>query len=977
MEFRVLGPVEARVDGQALDLGPPQQRLVLAVLLAEAGRVVRVETLIDRVWDQAPEGARRTLHVHVSHIRRLLELSGTEPSGTEPSGTVPSGTELSGPADRAPGRLLRRSGGYLLDVDPDQVDVGRFRRLVERARVPDRPDPARIVLLQEALGLWRGEPLADLAGGWATRTRTAWSQERLDAAIAWADAETRSGDPAAVIAPLTALVEEHPLVEAAVAALMRALAAAGRQAQALEQYAAARERLAGELGVDPGVELRQLHQAILRGDAAVAGGHGGAGAGGRGGAGAGGPAGPGATAVPAYPVPSQLPLDVPGFGGRGHQLALLDKVLVPADQPSTVVVAVVSGTAGVGKTTLAVHWARQVAGRFPDGQLYVNLRGFDPGGQAVAPAEAVRGFLDALGVPPRQVPAGLEAQIGRYRSLVAGRRILVVLDNARDAAQVRPLLPGEPGCAVVVTSRDRLTSLVATEAAHPVAVDLLAAAEARQMLAFRVGADRVAAEPAAADEIIASCAGLPLALAVVAARAVTHPEFSLAAIAAELGRARGSLDMFADGDPATDIRAVFSWSYDALSPPAARLFRLLGGHPLGDLAAPAAASAAGLPLPEVRPLLAELTRAHLLTEHSPGRYGFHDLLRAYAVELAAAHDSEAERTAATHRTLDHYLHTAYAAAMLLHPFREPIRLEPPRPGVSIPDLADYQAAMAWFIAEHPVLLAAVDRATAAGSDIHTWQLAWVVMEYLIRRGHWHDQASTQRAALAAAQRLADPAAQAGARSGLGHALADIGRCDDAVVEFRRAGELFDRLGDLAGQADVHRGSAFVCTQLGRPHEALQHARRALGLFRAAGDRHQVATSLNAVGWYYAHVGEYDLALAYCREGLARLRELGDRNGQAATWDSIGFVHHQLGQYGEAVACHQRAVEGAHAVGNRYNEGSMLSNLGDSQCAGGERDAGRESWRRALAILDELGHHDADLIRAKLAAAVASARAGSD
>jgi DNA-binding SARP family transcriptional activator/tetratricopeptide (TPR) repeat protein len=932
--------VEARVDGHPVDLGPPQRRLVLAVLVAEAGRVVRVETLIDRVWDEAPDGARRTLHVHVSHIRRLLERSAT--------------------ADRPPGRLLRRSGGYLLDVDPEQVDVVRFRRLVEQGRAPDRPDGARAGLLREALDLWQGEPLADLAGGWAARARAAWAQERLDTAIAWADVETRSGDPSAVIGPLTALVEEHPLVEAAVAALMRALIAAGRSAQALERYAATRERLAGELGVDPGIDLRQLHQAILRGEAAA----------GRPAAStvpAGASTGSGWTAGSPYPVPAQLPLDVPGFGGRDDQLALLDGVLTPADRPSTVVVAVVSGTAGVGKTALAVHWARQVADRFPDGQLYVNLRGFGPGGQAVAPAEAVRGFLDALGVAPRQVPAGLEAQIGRYRSLVAGRRVLLVLDNARDAAQVRPLLPGEPGCAVVVTSRDRLTSLVAAEAAHPVAVDLLAPAQARQMLAFRIGADRVAAEPAAVEEILDSCARLPLALAVVAARAVTHPEFSLAAVAAELRQARGSLDMFADGDPAIDIRAVFSWSYDSLSPPAARLFRLLGRHPLGDLAAPAAASAAGLPLPEVRPLLAELSRAHLLTEPSPGRYAFHDLLWAYAAELAETHDSEAERTAATRRMLDHYLHTAYAAALLLHPYREPIRLEPPEPGVSIPDLAGYPAAMAWFTAEHRALLAAVDRAAAAGFDTHTWQLAWVTMEYLTRRGHWHDLAGTQRTALAAAQRLADPAGQARALAGLGHALADVGRCDDALVEFRRASELFDRLGDLAGRADVHRGTAFVCAQLGRPHEALDHARRALDLFRAAGDRHQEAASLNTVGWYCAHVGEYDAALAHCRQGLAMLAEFGDRNGEAATWDSIGFVYHQLGQYGEAVACYQRAVEGASAIGNRYNEANTLSRLGDSQLAAGERDAGRDSWRRALAILEELGHHDADEVRAKLAA----------
>jgi hypothetical protein len=420
----------------------------------------------------------------------------------------------------------------------------------------------------------------------------------------------------------------------------------------LSAYQRAKRRLADELGVDPGADLKHLELTILRGDERQV-------------------TSPGAGPRLTDPRPAQLPADLPSFTSRGDELAALDAILARTTDPPTAAVISLSGTAGVGKTALALHWAHRVADRFPDGQLYVDLRGFDPTGSAMSPDEAIRGFLDAVGVTARCIPASLDARAGRYRSLLAGRRMLVVLDNARDTDQVCPLLPGAPGCLVLVTSRNQLTSLVAKEGAHPVTLDLLAPDEALQLLTRRLGPARVAGELDAAEDIIASCARLPLALSIVAARAASHPTFRLADLAADLRSRHNGLDAFDGGEPVTDARALFSWSYHALSDPAARLFRLLGLHPGPDIGNLAAASLAGIPVARARSLLAQLTRAHLVTERAPGRYAFHDLLRTYAAELARAVDGDAERRAARQRMFDHYLHTSHAAGRLLDAPREP------------------------------------------------------------------------------------------------------------------------------------------------------------------------------------------------------------------------------------------------------------------------------------------------------------------
>ncbi|MEV4514243.1 tetratricopeptide repeat protein [Dactylosporangium sp. NPDC049525] len=659
--------------------------------------------------------------------------------------------------------------------------------------------------------------------------------------------------------------------------------------------------------------------------------------------------------------PAQLPADVTGFVGRADALRRLDALLDGDTDPAAVVITTIAGSAGVGKTALAVYWAHRVAERFGDGQLYVNLRGFDPGGQAMDPTVAVRRFLDALGVPAARVPADPDAQAALYRSELAGRRMLIVLDNARDTAQVRPLLPGTPTCLVVVTSRNQLSGLVAASGAHPVTLDLFSPAEATELLTRRLGAGRTTTEPGAVAEIITACARLPLALAIVAARAATHPHLPLHGLAGELRHTGARLDTLTTDDPSTDLRAVFSWSYQALSPDAARLFLLLGLHPGPDCSAPAAASLAAVTVPRIRLLLAELTQANLIVEPAPGRYTFHDLLRAYAADLARGHD-----TGGTHRILDHYLHTAYTAARLLYPVRTPIALAPPAPGTVPEQITEHEQALVWFAAEQAVLLGAVHHAAATGFDTHTWQLAWAVEHFLDRRGRWHDHVTVQHAAVAAARRLANPSAQAHAHRHLALAYIRLEQLADADVQLRHAQDLYRQDGDLTGQAHAQHTLAHVRERQGRLPEAREEARRSLALYEAAGDRHGQANALNGVGWYHALLGDHASALAACEQALAILQEFGDRRGQAHTWDSIGYAHQHLGHPAEAIACYRQSLELFREFGERYYEATVLDHLGDTHHAGGDEHAARDAWRAALSIYDQLDHPDAAQLRAKLA-----------
>ncbi len=672
-------------------------------------------------------------------------------------------------------------------------------------------------------------------------------------------------------------------------------------------------------------------------------------------------------------IPQQLPPDVAHFSGRERELAGLDALLrtgaastAAGRSPTAAVIGVIAGSGGLGKTTLAVHWAHRVRDRFPDGQLYVNLRGFGPTGSAMTVAEAVRGFLDAFQVPAHRIPATVEAQTALYRSLLADRRVLILLDNARDAEQVRPLLPGSPGCLVVLTSRNELTGLVVAEQARPLPLDLLGRAEARELLAGRIGAERAAAEPQAVEDVVTVCAGLPLALAIVAARAATHPRFSIAALADELHDARGSLDAFEGGDATTDVRAVFSWSYHTLGDDTARLFRLLAVHPGPYIAAPAAASLAGVDISQARRLLSRLTRAHLIAERSPGRYAFHDLLRAYAMELTHEYDSADDRRSALHRVLDHYLHSAVAAGRAFTPHREPVAVAPARSGVTVETFGEHAQALTWFTLEHPVLIAALQRAADASFETHAWQLAWSLMEYLDQLGHWHDQRTVHRIALGAAHRIADPAGQAYACHGMGLADLRMGRYDRARGHLLRSLNLHGEVANHIGQARIHVALNMTAERQGRDEELLYHARRSLELYQVAGHRKGEAYALNNLGWAYARLGDFQQTLVHCAQALALLREAGDGRGESAAWDSLGYAHHHLGDHQQAITCYRHAVALRRTLDERVREAESLHRLGDAQRTAGDVAGARNSWCAALSRFDALGHPDADRVRDELA-----------
>jgi DNA-binding SARP family transcriptional activator/tetratricopeptide (TPR) repeat protein len=907
-EFRLLGPVETRRSGCRLDSGPPQQRLVLAALLADAGRLVSAETLIDRVWgEDPPPAARRGLHVHIARIRRLL-------SDDE--------------------QLVYSSGGYLLQVDPDRVDLHRFRRLVSCAA---EPGAERLALLREALGLWRGTPVAGLPGPWAAGVRDIWSSRHMDTVVAWADAEVDAGNPGPALDALTEMSTEHPLVEPVTAALMRALYAAGRSADALDCYARMRRRLVDELGVEPGPELQAVQGTVLRGE----------------------PRPQRPPPALAAGAPAQLPSDVAAFVGRRAPLDRLTEL--SADRG----LIVVSGMAGVGKTALAVHWATTMAAHFRDGQLYVNLRGYGGGGPPVRPAEAIRGFLEAFDVPVQHVPVTASAQVSLYRRLVAGRRMLVLLDNACDADQVRPLLAGGPGCVTLVTSRNLLPALVVTDGAYPLTLDPLSIDESRQLLAAWLGAARVAAEPRRVAEIIDRCARLPLAMTLVATRAAAHQKFALAALAQELRDADDRLDALSSADPAVDVRTALSWSYRRLSEPAAALFRLLGGHRVPNVTTPAAAALLGVTARRVAPLLAELADAHLIVEQAERRFGLHDLLRAYAAEKSRAVDSERAGRTALHRVLDHYLHTANAADGLLYPHRDEIALDPPRDG-AIPQRFDSEpAATAWFAAERAVLLAAVDQAADDGFPAHALRLALLLVTFLDRHGYWHQQIAALQRALEAARLLGDRAGEAHTLRVLGLAHARLGRHAEADTHARQALMLHVAAGDRVGQARVHRDLANICWRQDRRTDALHHLRRLMDLSETAGLRAGSAFTLYAQACVHFLTGDHGRAVELCRASVAAYQEIGDRVGEAVAWEGRGHAHHARGYYRQALICHRRALRLRRELGDRYLEAESLLRIGDVHEAAGRAGHARTVWLSAYDILSELDHPEVERVKAKI------------
>ncbi|MFF3889315.1 BTAD domain-containing putative transcriptional regulator [Streptomyces sp. NPDC001914] len=957
LRFSLLGPLRAWRGGTELALGPPQQKAVLAVLLLRRGRAVGVAELVDGVWGHAPPaGAVPVLRTYVSRLRKLLE-----------PGRTPG----------APPRLVVSIGdGYALRTEEITCDLGEFEDnlvLAERHRARgDSRGAAR--LLDTTLAAWQGAPLAGVPGPFAETERTRLTERRLAALEYRLRVELELGRHEAVLPELVALHAAQPLREAVCELLLVALYRCGRQAEALEVYAGTRRTLVDELGIEPGPSLRAAHARLLAGDPDLS---------------------PPPVPVPAVDTgapdtddtpdagpahdcdrddpprtagdvhPSQLPADLPLFTGRDTELGQVD-ALLPADgHPDTAVIGLINGMAGAGKTTLAVHWAHRVAHRFPDGSLYVNLRGYDRGGSVMDPSEALETFLVALGVAPQAVPEGLDAQAALYRSVLARRRVLIVLDNARDSGQVRPLLPGTPGCLVIVTSRNRLTGLVAGHGAHPLTLGPLTDGEARAMLTRRIGPARVDAEPEAAEAIVDLCARLPLALAIAAARAAHHPGFRLADIAGELRESHGSLDAFAGGDAHTDARAVFSWSYHALPPAAAELFRRLSLHPGPDISTASAAALAAAPVRPVRALLAELTGASLLGEHAPGRYAFHDLLRAYARELADTEDTEERRRAALLRMNDHYLHTTHHASAIISPRRETLPLPPSTTDSGTLRFTGRRQAMQWLRTERHVLRAVVEHAAAHGYEDHAWRTAVGLDLYFDRLGFWHDLMEINSVALRAARAVGDRVGEAHALRGLGFFHTRFAHSAEARRDLGRALELFRDAGDGPGEARTRRCLAYQANGEGRFTVSLDHYAHARELYQAEGNVGNEAIVLNEVGWTYILLGEHGKAMEYCEKAVALHQETGDPVGEAAAQDSVGYALHHLGQYEDAVERFERALALYREIGDHYLEADTLRHIADSRLAAGDREAAVGAFRAALALLEESSHPEAADLRETL------------
>jgi len=677
--------------------------------------------------------------------------------------------------------------------------------------------------------------------------------------------------------------------------------------------------------------------------------------------------------APAHPPPRQLPAAISHFTGRAEQIKALARLAArSAQSESGVVISVIGGIAGIGKTALAVHFAHLVAASFPDGQLHLNLRGFDPALAPVSSAEAVRLVLDALAVPADQIPAGFEAQVGLYRSLLAERHVLIVLDNAVDADQVRPLLPGSPTCLVIVTSRNRLSGLVALDGAIPVHLDILTRAESHALLTRILGEARVAAEPEAVDQVIDACGFLPLALTLTAARAATRPQLRLAALAEELSDTTRRLDLLDTADdPLASVRAVLDCSYKHLSTDTACTFRLLSVHPGPDISLAAAVSLTGLSRRETCLHLTELTDANLISQDAADRYVLHDLVRLYATEQATFMESRTERLVTTRRLLDHYLHTGHAAAHLLRPFRDPIIVDPLSPGTVPEAVVEYGQALSWFDTERQVLMAVLDSGVAARLESHVWNISWTLFDYLNYRGYWHEQVVVCGRALDAARRLGDQTLEGRSHYYLAcTAAANLGDYDEAQIHHHCALELFELLGDITWQAHTHLGLAVMFEAQGRHTPALGHCRLALELYTATEDEAKQGTALNMIGWVLCQLGDYEQALTHCQQALALSRKLGDRPNEAETLDSLGYAHHQLGRYADAVACYQQSLDLFEEIGHRYSVTVTVTKLGDTHYAAHDIEAACAAWEQALAILDDMQHRDAEKVRAKLRAAEA-------
>ncbi|MEU4157840.1 BTAD domain-containing putative transcriptional regulator [Actinoplanes sp. NPDC026670] len=919
MDFLVLGPLVARAQGTIVDLGRRRrERCLLGLLLLQPGRVIAVDRLVDLLWaGDPPERARATLNSHVSRLRGALGAAGDAP-------------------------LHRHGDGYRLAVEPGRVDAHRFTALVTRAAAIS--DPAdRAAVLRDALALWRGDLLADVADA-ALRDRVGagLAERRLGATEAMLDAELACGRHLAAVPALTELADAYPYREGLHSSLMLALYRSGRAADALAVYRRARTRLAGDLGTEPGAELRRRHEAVLRGDPALD---------------------LPAPAITAGAVPAQLPV-APGYlVGRDGALAELDTVL---DAPTPLVV--VEGPAGAGKTALALRWAATVRDRLPDGQIYLNLRGFatDP---PLAPADALGQLLRTLGVPAAETPSDADEAAARFRTAVSGRRMLLLLDNASGVDQVRPLLPADPRCVVVVTSRSRLGGLVALEGAHRIGLGPLAPEDAVALLRRLLGAGRPAEAVAALAEV---CGNLPLALRIAGANLAGEPDQAMAAYLREAARTLSALSV--EGDPQAAVRLAFDLSYLKLPALAARLFRLLSLVP-GQAAPIGAAAALAGTADGIGTLLTTLADASLVEAPAPGRFTMHDLIARHARERLAVDEPAVDRAAAVTRLLDWHLAAFHSAHAILAPYRTTVAVpEPPAP--AIPAFSGGQAqALAFLEQARDMLPDLVRFAVDEGHPEAGWRMAYLLGPFFQMHGDGPDSLHIYRTGLAAAQATAGPTVQAALHNSAGIAYAIARRLPEAGEHLERAVEAFR----AAGLIDAVAGALSNIGRLRAEQRQLTAARaayeEAARLRESTGDTRRLGTVLNNLGTLLAELGEDEAALVQLQRALRLHREHGDRGGAGHTQDSIGTLHLRAGAADAALASFQAALDDLRAVGYREAEGAALANIGHAHLARGDTEAALDHLSQAAECFRATRDtHRETLIREEIAALSLAGRA---
>ena len=913
IELGLLGPTSLTVSGRTVQVPAGRQQIALAALALEAGRIVTGSALIEYVWGEAPPAqARQALYTTIARVRRLV--------GTE--------------------RIVARAGGYALDVAEEAVDVHRFRAAVAAARGA-APDAER-GLLTQALHLWRGNPL-DGVDSDALRAEHVYPLSEDWFAVSERLVELRlgAGEAAAVVGELRGLIARQPLRESLWCLLMSALAAAGRQADALAAYRQIRVALRDQLGVDPGPELAATHVAVLEGARPLL------------------PARAGSPPPPPAPIPRQLPAAPQGFAGRADELRTLDGLAQAwRDDNGRTTVAVVVGAGGMGKTTLALHWAHRAADLFPDGQLYLNLRGFGPA-EPADPSWAVGTLLSGFGVPDEQIPAGTEARSALLRSTLAGKRVLVVLDNARDVDQVRPLLPGSDAF-VLVTSRNQLRGLVSRDGARRVTLMPLAADEAQAMLQSIVAG----ATAQAARELADLCGHVPLALAVAAERMARTGDARPSGLLSELRDEQGRLNALSGGDDlATDVRAVLSWSYRTADVDEAGLFRRLAAAPGPDISVPAAAALAGADEGRVRRLLDRLAAAHLVEEKAGPRFEQHDLIRAYAAELATAEDAAEQRTAAMRRVLVWYQGTAVAARARLSR-NQPLTFEE-RASVEPLGFADRSTAVAWLDDEHANLVEAVWLAAAQRMDRCAWQIAAALSHYFTFRHPWDLRVPVLECGLSCARRAGDRSGEALLLACLGDAEHFLQRYAESVQLSRQALALYRELGDDRGQVGMLTNIGMSLTDAGQSDAALEHHRLAAEACRALHDPVAESRVLGNLAAAYVAAEQYSQAVQAAEGAVAAGRSAGDVVCEADALDELGSALAGLGSYAEAVGHFQSALEIYRAAGHPF-EVPTLHHLARAHLAAGHPGRARETWRRALARAVELGDPQAGRLRAELA-----------